>query len=89
MPPGHAPVVRSRLKIYKFRTIVADVAQTTSLRLLERIDRIEYSDGRPPWLAATSRNECLRSLAVRKRAVLARDGDVLVDVVAGSAGCAR
>ena len=49
----------------------ADVAQTTWLRLLEHIDRIEYPDRVGSWLAATARNECLRSLAARKRVVLA------------------
>ena len=48
----------------------ADVAQTTWLRLLEHIDRIEYPDRIGSWLAATARNECLRNLAARKRVVL-------------------
>ena len=60
----------------------ADVAQTTWLRLLEHIDRIEYPDRVGSWLAATARNECLRSLAARKRVVLAEDGEVLTAVVA-------
>ena len=51
----------------------ADVAQTTWLRLLEHIDRIEYPDRVGSWLAATARNECLRSLAARKRVVLSHD----------------
>src|SRR5690349_13273367 len=48
----------------------ADVAQTTWLRLLEHIDRIEYPDRLGSWLAATARNECLRCLAARKRVVV-------------------
>ncbi len=56
----------------------ADVAQTTWLRLLEHIDRIEYPDRVGSWLAATARNECLRSLAARKRVVLGHD-DVELD----------
>ena len=60
----------------------ADVAQTTWLRLLEHIDRIQYPDRVGSWLAATARNECLRSLAARKRVVLAQDDEVLTDVVA-------
>jgi RNA polymerase sigma factor (sigma-70 family) len=51
----------------------ADVAQTTWLRLLEHIDRIQYPDRVGSWLAATARNECLRSLAARKRLVLGHD----------------
>jgi RNA polymerase sigma factor (sigma-70 family) len=60
----------------------ADVAQTTWLRLLEHIDRIEYPDRVGSWLAATARNECLRSLAARKRVVLGNDEEVLTGVVA-------
>ena len=60
----------------------ADVAQTTWLRLLEHIDRIEYPDRVGSWLAATARNECLRSLAARKKVVLVYDNDVLTGVVA-------
>ncbi len=51
----------------------ADVVQTTWLRLLEHIDRIEYPARVGSWLAATARNECLRSLAARKRVVLGHD----------------
>jgi RNA polymerase sigma factor (sigma-70 family) len=51
----------------------ADVIQTTWLRLLEHIDRIQYPDRVGSWLAATARNECLRSLAARKRVVLGHD----------------
>ena len=51
----------------------ADVAQTTWLRLLEHIDRIEHPDRLGSWLAATARNECLRCLAARKRVVPSQD----------------
>ena len=50
-----------------------DVAQTTWLRLLEHIDRIEYPDRLGSWLAATARNECLRCLAAHKRVVPSQD----------------
>jgi RNA polymerase sigma factor (sigma-70 family) len=60
----------------------ADVAQTTWLRLLEHIDRIQYPDRVGSWLAATARNECLRSLAARKKVVLAHDDEVLTGVMA-------
>jgi RNA polymerase sigma factor (sigma-70 family) len=60
----------------------ADVAQTTWLRLLEHIDRIEYPDRVGSWLAATARNECLRSLAARKRVVLSDDDGELGGAVA-------
>jgi RNA polymerase sigma factor (sigma-70 family) len=51
----------------------ADVAQTTWLRLLEHIDRIEYPDRVGSWLAATARNECLRCLAAHKRVIPSQD----------------
>ena len=51
----------------------ADVAQTTWLRLLEHIDRIEYPARVGSWLAATARHECLRSLAAHKKVVLSQD----------------
>src|SRR5689334_25195879 len=60
----------------------ADVAQTTWLRLLEHIHRIEYPDRVGSWLAATARNECLRSLAARKRVVLSDDDTELSSAVA-------
>jgi RNA polymerase sigma factor (sigma-70 family) len=60
----------------------ADVAQTTWLRLLEHINRIQYPDRVGSWLAATARNECLRSLASRKRVVLGHDDAELDGAVA-------
>src|SRR5580704_5449919 len=59
----------------------ADVAQTTWLRLLQHIDRIQYPDRIASWLAATARNECLRSLAARKRVVLGHDDVELENAV--------
>jgi DNA-directed RNA polymerase specialized sigma24 family protein len=50
-----------------------DVAQTTWLRLLGHIDRIEDPDRVGSWLEATARNECLRSLAARKRMMFEHD----------------
>ena len=38
----------------------ADVVQTTWMRLIEHIDRIEQPDRVGSWLAATACNECLR-----------------------------
>jgi RNA polymerase sigma factor (sigma-70 family) len=60
----------------------ADVAQVTWLRLLEHINRIEHPDRVGSWLAATARNECLRSLAARKKVVLAHDEVALEGVAA-------
>lgn len=56
----------------------ADVVQTTWMRLLEHIDRLDRPERVGSWLAATARNECLRSLAVRKRIVLVQDDAALM-----------
>jgi RNA polymerase sigma factor (sigma-70 family) len=58
----------------------ADVVQTTWMRLIEHIDRIEQPDRVGSWLAATARNECLRHVAARKRIVLVHE-DVEFDGV--------
>ena len=58
----------------------ADVAQTTWLRLLEHINRIQQPDRVGSWLASTARHECLRCVAARKRIVLSQDE--LVDTAA-------
>jgi RNA polymerase sigma factor (sigma-70 family) len=50
----------------------ADVSQTAWLRLLEHIDRID-PDRVGAWLVVTTRRECLRVLALRKRTVLTYD----------------
>lgn len=49
----------------------ADVSQTTWMRLIEHVDRLDRPDRVGSWLAATARKECLRCLASRKRLVLA------------------
>lgn len=60
----------------------ADVAQVTWLRLLEHIHRLKSPERVGSWLAATARNECLRSLAARKKMVLGQED------LAGQAGAA-
>jgi RNA polymerase sigma factor (sigma-70 family) len=60
----------------------ADVAQATWLRLFENIDRLEYPARVGSWLATTARHECLRSLAARKKVVLAHDDTTLHGVPA-------
>jgi RNA polymerase sigma factor (sigma-70 family) len=59
----------------------ADVAQTTWLRLLEHIDRLEYPERVGSWLAATARHECLRCVAARKRVVLGHDDSDLTSAL--------
>jgi RNA polymerase sigma factor (sigma-70 family) len=61
----------------------ADVFQATWLRLLEHIDRLEQPARVGSWLAATARNECLRSMAARKRIMLVHDDATLKDDVTG------
>jgi RNA polymerase sigma factor (sigma-70 family) len=51
----------------------ADVVQTTWMRLIEHIDRIEQPDRVGAWLSSTARNECLRHVAARKRIVLVHE----------------
>ena len=59
----------------------ADVVQTTWLRLVENLDRIEDAERLPGWLATTARRECLRVLRRSGREQLARVEDVAGDVV--------
>jgi len=50
-----------------------DVVQTTWLRLLEHLGRIEDPDRLPGWLATTARHECLRVLRRAGRELPAGD----------------
>lgn len=59
----------------------ADVVQTTWMRLLEHIGRLQHPERVGSWLAVTARNECLRHLASRKRVVLVRE-EVAFDIPA-------
>jgi len=60
----------------------ADVFQATWLRLLEHINRLEQPARVGSWLAATARNECLRSVAARKKVMLVHDDVTLKDSAA-------
>jgi RNA polymerase sigma factor (sigma-70 family) len=58
----------------------ADVFQTTWLRLLEHLDRIEQPERVGAWLGTTARRECLRVLRITGRQVPSgQDFDVLPD----------
>lgn len=58
----------------------ADVFQTTWLRLLEHLDRIEQAERVGAWLATTARRECLRVLRIAGRQVASgEDFDVIPD----------
>lgn len=53
----------------------ADVVQTTWMRLIEHIHRIEQPARVGSWLATTARNECLRHVAAHKKIVLVHEDD--------------
>jgi RNA polymerase sigma factor (sigma-70 family) len=58
----------------------ADVFQTTWLRLLEHLDRIEQPERVGAWIGTTARRECLRVLRISGRQVPnGEDFDVLPD----------
>ena len=55
----------------------ADVSQTIWLRLVERLSTIRTPEALPGWLKTTTRNECLRVLAVHKRTPFHLDDSIL------------
>lgn len=55
----------------------ADVSQTTWLRLVENIDRIEDARRVGAWLATTARRECLRVLRLAGRQLLVQNEEEL------------
>jgi RNA polymerase sigma factor (sigma-70 family) len=59
----------------------ADVFQTTWLRLLEHLGRIEQPERVGAWIATTARRECLRLLRMSKRQVPRDDFDFIPDPV--------
>lgn len=63
----------------------SDVSQTTWLRLVEHLERINDPDHVGAWLATTARNECLRLLRYARRQVPI-DGDVADLAGASGAG---
>jgi RNA polymerase sigma factor (sigma-70 family) len=56
----------------------ADVSQTAWLRLVEHLDRLRDPERVGSWLAATTRNECLRVLRLSGRQIPSAD-DLLAD----------
>ena len=51
----------------------ADVTQTTWLRLVENLDRIQDPERLGAWLATTARRECLRMIRLHGREVMIED----------------
>lgn len=62
----------------------ADAVQTTWLRLLEHLDRIQDPDRLGGWLVTTLRRECLGILRKAKRERLNAGDDAALDVADGS-----
>lgn len=58
----------------------ADVTQTTWLRLLENIDRLEDPSRVGAWLATTARRECLRTIRLGSKQVLVGE-EARLDVI--------
>jgi RNA polymerase sigma factor (sigma-70 family) len=67
------------LKFSLTESDAADVVQTTWMRLLEHIDRIEQPERVGSWLAVTARNECLRHVTSQRRIVLVDEDDHFED----------
>ena len=60
-----------------------DAAQTTWLRLVENLDRIQDPERVGAWLATTARRESLRQIRLRGRETLAPGDDSVFDVPSG------
>lgn len=58
-----------------------DVVQTTWMRLVENLGRIEDPERLPGWLVTTARRECLRILKRSGREVMGGTDDTALDVV--------
>ena len=58
-----------------------DVVQTTWLRLVEHLGRIEDPERLPGWLATTARRECLHLLRRSGREQVGFDDDAALEVV--------
>ena len=65
MPLVRSVIARHRLMIGD----AGDVNQTVWLRLVEHLEEIRDPGALPGWIATTTRHECLRVLAARKRAL--------------------
>lgn len=57
----------------------SDAVQSAWLRLLEHLGKLENPDSVTAWLATTTRRECLRLIALRRRTVLAGENADLLD----------
>lgn len=82
----HTRVLWSVARSYRLdQADAADVVQTTWLRLLEHLNRIEDPTRLVGWLVTTARRECLRVLRRSGRERLIADDDATLDVLDESA----
>lgn len=68
----HSGLLASIARDYRMSpSDASDAVQSAWLRLLEHLERIEDPECVTAWLATTTRRECLRLIALRRRTVLA------------------
>jgi RNA polymerase sigma factor (sigma-70 family) len=81
-----APTVWATARRHRLNSSdAADVFQTTWLRLLEHLDRIEQPERVAGWLATTARRECFRILRLAGRQVANGDDfDLRLDLAASA-----
>ena len=78
----HTGLMWSVARAYRLDTATAsDAIQTTWLRLVEHLDRIQDPERLGGWLATTVRRECLQALRRNTRERLAPGGDAGLDAV--------
>jgi RNA polymerase sigma factor (sigma-70 family) len=72
-----AGLVWSTTRAHRLSTAdAADVTQTTWLRLVEHLDRIQDPERLGAWLATTARHECLRLIRLRGRELPTDEADL-------------
>lgn len=76
----HTGLLMSITRDYRMSASDAsDAVQSAWLRLLEHLGKIENPDSVTAWLATTTRRECLRLIALRRRTVLAGEDAALLE----------
>src|SRR4051812_4734941 len=71
-----SPMIQSIARSHRLgQADAADVVQTTWVKIVENIDRIERPERVGGWLATTARRECLRVIRNAGREVLSDDTD--------------
>lgn len=76
----YTPLLLSVVRRYRLQGSDAqDVVQTTWLRLVEHLDDLRVPEALPGWIAATTRNECIRILRSGGRSSLVDPGEDALD----------